>query len=113
MLKLFQILLSTIVISLITCTDISAQEMPDTSKVLLKFSEPMSRDGIFNINNYIIYHEDDTLVEIYKVGIVPGDSAVVLFTEKHTPQASYKIIIQNLKDKSGNIISENHRIASY
>lgn len=90
-----------------------AQQQSDTSKVLVTFNEPMSNEGIFDINNYRIYKEDSTLVKIYKVGVAKGDSVVVLFTEKQTPKASYKLIISNLKDKSGNIISSNHKMANY
>jgi len=87
--------------------------MADTSKVLVKFNEPMSREGIFNTDNYIIYRDDATPIAIYKVGVVAGDTAVVLYTEKYVPESSYKLIINNLRDKSGNIISENHQIAFY
>ena len=111
MFKLFQIIFFTLV--LLFSSDIYAQFISDTSKVMVKFNEPMSRDGIFDIDNYEIYKDEATLIAIYKVGIVAGDTAVVLYTEKHMPQSSYKIIINNLKDKSGNAISENHKIAFY
>ena len=111
MFKLFQIIIFTLVLSY--SQDTYSQQTSDTSKVLVKFNEPMSRDGIFDINNYVIYKDEATQISIYKVGIVPGDTAVVLFTEKHFPQSTYKIIINNLKDKSGNLISENHKIAFY
>lgn len=87
--------------------------MGDTSKVLVTFSEPMSRDGIFDVNNYSISRDDNTPVKIYKVGVVRGDSVVVLFTEKQSKLKSYKLIINNLKDKSGNIISESRKMVTY
>lgn len=111
MFKLFQIIFFTLV--LFYTNAIYSQQISDTSKVLVKFNEPMSRDGIFDIDNYAIYMDGTTRITIYKVGIVPGDTAVVLYTEKHSPQSSYKIIINNLKDKSGNVINENHKIAFY
>lgn len=93
---------------------ILAQELHnDTSKVLLTFSQPMSRDGIFNVDNYQIYRSDSSLVKIYKVGIAKGDTLIVLFTEKQSPKAYYKIVINNLKDKFGNLISANHKTAIY
>jgi len=73
----------------------------------------MSHEGIFNTDNYVIYRDDETPVAIYKVGVVPGDSAVVLYTEKYLTEYSYKLIINNLRDKAGNIISENHKLAFY
>ncbi len=90
-----------------------AQQASDTSKVLVTFSEPMSLDGIFDVNNYSIYRDDNTPVTIYKVGVVRGDSVVVLFTEKQSKSKSYKLIINNLKDKSGNIISESRKMVTY
>lgn len=90
-----------------------AQQASDTSKVLVTFSEPMSLDGIFDVNNYSIYRDDNTPVRIYKVGVVRGDSVVVLFTEKQSKSKSYKLIINNLKDKSGNIISESRKMVTY
>jgi hypothetical protein len=112
MLKLFQISF-TIILFAFSSPALFAQQMSDTSKVLVKFNEPMSRDGIFNIANYTIYRDDDTPITIYKVGVVPGDTAVVLYTEKYIPDYSYKLIINNLKDKAGNLISENHKLAFY
>ena len=90
-----------------------SQSINDTSKVLLRFNEPMSREGIFDTTNYLIFKEDNTPIRIFKVGVIPGDSAVVLFTEKYIPNGKYRVIINNLKDKSGNIISENHNVAFY
>ena len=112
MLKLFQISFLLILFTS-SSPQLFAQQSTDTSMVLLKFNEPMSRDGIFNPDNYKIYCDDSTPIAIYKVGVVPGDTAVVLYTEKHIPQSSYKVIVNNLRDKAGNIISENHKIAFY
>jgi|GEM_PF-1172111 hypothetical protein len=112
MLKLFQLSILLILFAF-SSTELFAQQMADTSKVLVKFNEPMSRDGIFDTDNYVIYRDDDTPIAIYKVGIVAGDTAVVLYTEKYLPQSSYKLIINNLRDKAGNIINENHKLAFY
>ena len=113
MFKLFKILIFALLILLISSSDNFSQLQSDTSKVLVKFNEPISHEGIFDTSNYKIYRDDLTPVAIYKIGIVPGDTAVVLFTEQYAPQSTYKIIINNLKDKSGNIISENHKVTFY
>jgi hypothetical protein len=113
MFKLFQILQFTFLVFFISSSDILAQQIADTSKVLVKFNEPMSREGIFNTSNYLIYRDDETPIVIYKVGVVAGDTAVVLYTEQYVPNSSYKLIINNLRDKSGNIISESHKMAFY
>jgi hypothetical protein len=105
--KLFLLLIITI-----SSIEIYSQQSTDTSKVLLRFSEQMSREGIFDIANYQIIDTANRQIRIYKVGIVPGDSAVVLFTENTVKDGPVKISVINLKDKSGNLISENHNIAS-
>jgi hypothetical protein len=112
MLKLFPIFIFLILAGLST-SEIYAQQGIDTSKVLVKFNEPMSRDGIFNTKNYSLFQDEDTAITIYKVGVVAGDTAVVLYTEKYNPQSSYRLIINNLKDKAGNVISESHKMAFY
>lgn len=112
MLKLFKLFI-LLILSVYSSPEIFAQQMADTSKILVRFNEPMSHEGIYNTDNYVIYRDDETLIAIYKVGVVVGDTAVVLYTEKHIPQSSYKLIINNLRDKSGNIISDNHKIAFY
>lgn len=101
------------IILVIVSSDNFGQSPSDTSKILVKFNEPMSREGIFNIDNYIIYRDESTPIVIYKVGVVPGDTAVVLYTEEYLPNSSYKIIINNLRDKAGNIISDSHKMAFY
>lgn len=90
-----------------------SQTKEDTSKVLVKFNEPISKEGIFNVDNYKIITEDNVTLKIFKVGLVKGDTAVVLFTEKHPANKSYKLFITNLKDISGNLISLNNNTASY
>lgn len=97
-----------------TLSDSFAQVIShDTSKVLVKFNEPMSKEGIFDISNYKILCEDNHELKIYKVGVVEGDTAVVLFTEKHQPGKAYRIIVSNLKDKAGNLISQENNYALY
>ena len=112
MLKLFQVSIF-LVFFVSSSPELFAQQMADTSKVFVKFNEPMSRDGIFNTDNYTIFRDDEIPIAIYKIGIVDGDTAIVLYTEKHFPQSTYKLIINNLRDKAGNIISENHKLAFY
>ncbi len=110
--KKYFIILTLLLFAFIS-VNLLAQQASDTSKVLVTFSEPMSLDGIFDVNNYSIFRDDNTPVRIYKVGVVRGDSVVVLFTEKQSKSKSYKLIISNLKDKSGNIISESRKMVTY
>lgn len=112
MLKLVQVSI-LLILFIFSSHEIFAQQIVDTSKVIVKFSEPMSREGIFNTDNYKIFRDDETQIAIYKVGIVAGDTAIVLYTEKHSPHSTYRLIINNLQDKAGNTISEDHKLAFY
>ncbi len=110
-----KILLQTITIIVISNTTLLfSQHLPEeTSKVLLRFNEPMSKEGIFDINNYRVIDESGKELKVYKVGVVEGDTAVVLFTESHLKGKLYTITVFNLKDKAGNPINEQHNYASY
>ncbi len=57
---------------------VSAQLL-SPSKILLFFSEPMSRETIFNPDNCILFTNDNIWLEIIKVGVVKGDSSVMFF----------------------------------
>ncbi len=79
-------------------------------KILLSFSEPMSRDSIFFPANYEVIANENIPVEVIKVGVVEGDTAVVLFINKEENWLSFQVTVHNLKDKAGNLINEekNH-----
>lgn len=110
--SIIKILVSAAIILSLDIT-FAQPDNPDTSKVLVRFSEPMSREGIFDISNYKIICEDNHEIKIYKVGVVDGDTAVVLFTEKHQPGKAYRVIVSNLKDKAGNLIHQENNYALY
>ena len=107
----------SIIISLLLITFFSAlpglaQSNDSTAMLLITFSERMSKDGIFDINNYEVIANDNEHVEIYKVGVVEGDTAVVLYIEKNYGWKTYAIKVSNLKDLSGNTINYNKNFAS-
>ncbi|MCA2005630.1 MAG: Ig-like domain-containing protein [Ignavibacterium sp.] len=105
---------SIIIISILISSFTYPQQLPEeTSKVLVRFNEPMSREGIFDISNYKVIDENNNELKIYKVGVVEGDTAVVLFTENHLKGKIYKVIVSNLKDKAGNLISQENNFARY
>ena len=91
---------------------VSAQQA-SPSKILLTFSESMSRETIFNPGNYSVTANGDILVEVIKVGLVEGDSAVVLFIHKEDDWYSFQITVHNLKDKAGNLISDENNYAEF
>lgn len=105
---------SIVIISILLSSFIYPQQLPEeTSKVLVRFNEPMSREGIFDVSNYKVIDENNNELRIYKVGVVEGDTAVVLFTESHLKGKVYKVYVSNLKDKAGNLISQENNFASY
>jgi len=89
---------------------VSAQLL-SPSKILLTFSEPMSRETIFDPANYQVIANDNIPVEVIKVGLVEGDSAVVLFFDKDEEWISFQITVHNLKDKAGNLINADKNVA--
>jgi hypothetical protein len=89
---------------------VSAQLL-SPSKILLNFSEPMSRETIFDTDNYTVTANDNIPVRVIKVGIVEGDSSVVLFIDKDDDWSSFKIVVSNLKDKAGNLINAEKNVA--
>jgi hypothetical protein len=90
---------------------VSAQLL-SPSKILLTFSEPMSRETIFDPDNYQVTANDNISVEVIKVGLVEGDSSVVLFFDKDEEWISFQITVHNLKDKGGNLINADKNVAN-
>ena len=82
------------------------------SKILLTFSEPMSRETIFDPANYQVIANENIPVDVIKVGLVEGDSAVVLFFYKENSWLSFQITARNLKDKAGNLINSEKNYAN-
>ena len=89
-----------------------AQSDEDAYMILVTFSEPMSKDGIFDINNYEVIANGNEQVRIYKVGVVEGDTAVVLYIEKNYEWKTYTIKVSNLKDLAGNLINDERNFAA-
>jgi hypothetical protein len=84
-----------------------AQSDEDAYMILVTFSEPMSKDGIFDINNYEVLANDNVPVKIYKVGVVENNTAVVLYIEKNSEWKNFTIKVSNLKDLAGNLLNYN------
>lgn len=91
---------------------VSAQQA-SPSKILLTFSEPMSRETIFDPGNYSVTANGNIPVEVIKVGLVEGDSAVVLFINKEDDWYNFQITVHNLKDKEGNLINDEKNYAEF
>ena len=104
-------LLCTLLIAAVSFP-VSAQLL-SPSKILLTFSEPMSRDSIFDPGNYSVTANGNIPVEVIKVGLVEGDSAVVLFIHKEDDWYNFQIAVRNLKDKAGNLISDEKNNAEF
>ena len=89
-----------------------AQSDEDAYMILVTFSEPMSKDGIFDINNYEVLANDNVPVKIYKVGVVENNTAVVLYIEKNSEWKNFTIKVSNLKDLAGNLLNYNKNFAA-
>lgn len=109
--KVFILILLTLFAFLVTPASL-AQSDEDAYMILVTFSEPMSKDGIFDINNYEVLANDNVPVKIYKVGVVEGDTAVVLYIEKIYEWKTFTIYISNLKDLAGNLINNEKNFAA-
>ena len=99
-------------LSLIISLPVLAQQETQL-KILLSFSEPMSRDSIFVPGNYEVIANGNIPVEVIKVGVVEGDTAVVLFINKEENWLSFRVTVHNLKDKAGNLINEEKNQADF
>jgi hypothetical protein len=88
-----------------------AQSDENNSMLLITFSEPMSKEGIFNIANYEVIANSNEQVRIIKVGMVEGDTAVVLYIQKNYDWKTYTIKVSNLKDLAGNTINYKKNFA--
>jgi hypothetical protein len=111
MFKVFIIIL-LVLISILVMPTTLAQSDEVAYKILITFSEPMSKDGIFDINNYEVLANDIVPVKIYKVGVVEGDTAVVLYVEKIYEWKTFTIKVTNVKDLAGNTINYQKNYAA-
>lgn len=106
------IIILLILLSILVMPTTLAQSDEDAYMILLTFSEPMSKDGIFDINNYEVLANDNVPVKIYKVGVVENDTAVVLYIEKNDKWKNFSIKVSNLKDLAGNLLNYNKNFAA-
>lgn len=100
-----------VIILLIAISIPVSAQLLSPSRILLTFSEPMSREAIFDPANYIVTANGNISVEVFKVGLVRGDSSVVLFIDKNEDWISFQITVHNLKDKAGNLINVDKNMA--
>ena len=106
------IIILLILLSILVMPTTLAQSDEDAYMILVTFSEPMSKDGIFDINNYEILANDNVPVKIYKVGVVENNTAVVLYIEKNSEWKNFTIKVSNLKDLAGNLLNYNKNFAA-
>ena len=106
------IIIILILLSILATPNSLAQSDDDAFKILVTFSEPMSKDGIVDINNYEVIANGNEQVKIYKVGVVEGNTAVVLYIENNHEWKTFKIYVSNLKDLAGNLINDERNFAA-
>ncbi len=105
------IIILLILLSILVMPTSLAQSDDDAYMILVTFSEPMSKDGIFDINNYEVLANDNVPVKIYKVGLVENETAVVLYIEKIYEWETFTIKVFNLTDLAGNTINYDKNFA--
>ena len=106
------IIILLILLSILVMPTTLAQSDEDAYMILITFSEPMSKDGIFDINNYEVLANDNVPVKIYKVGVVENNTAVVLYIEKIYCWETFTIYVSNLKDLAGNLINDERNFSA-
>ncbi len=95
-----------------------------TSVILVEFSEPMSMDGLLDVHNYKVYDSTNSIVKLYKVGVVVsiddsppsqpiivdsvGTTVVALIVKRIQPHEQYAVQVFNVKDKAGNVIGDKN-----
>jgi len=93
-----------------TCSVI-AQDTLYTHRILLTFNEPMLRLELFNVNNYTVFDDSLNEVDIHAVGVVEGDTAVVIYAEFLTYKTDYAIRVFNVTDTSNNVVNSEKNTA--
>ena len=106
------LILLLILLSIIAMPSTLAQSDEDSYMILVTFSEPMLKDGIFDLNNYEVLADDSVAVKIYKVGVVENNTEVVLYIEKNSEWKNFTIKVSNLKDLAGNLLNYNKNFAA-
>ncbi len=78
---------------------ISSASAPDANHVLVNFNEPLNSTQAINTANYSIAG-----LTISQAELLAGDRTARLTTNSMTNGASYTLVVNNLRDLSGNII---------
>jgi hypothetical protein len=76
--------------------------------VLVTFSEPMDRPTLFNVENWTVYDESLSPVNINRIGVADNDSLVVVYLPFLSYKTNFIVRVMNVKDKAGNLISEHN-----
>ena len=87
------------------------QDTSHTHKLLLMFNEPMSRPELFDKDNYTVFDDSLNEVNIREVGVVQGDTAVVLFVDFLDYKTDFAVRVFNVTDTAGNTINPNKNSA--
>jgi len=106
------IIILLLLLSILATPTSLAQSDEDAYMILVTFSEPMSKEGIFDVNNYEVIANDNVPVKIFEVGLVEGDTSVVLYIEKIYDWETFTIRVFNLKDLAGNLVHYKKNFAS-
>ena len=87
----------------ITPPEVTAIVPANTQSITVKFSERVEPNSAKNKSNYSISNS----ISVNTVQLLPDTTGVLLKTSKHAPDVEYTILVTNVKDRSGNNMSQN------
>jgi hypothetical protein len=84
-------------------------QIVDANQLVLDFSEPLSSDNIVNFANYSISNQ----IEVTEAFLAESGTRIFLTTANHDTNVVYNIVINNLEDLAGNLISQTNNSSFY
>ena len=84
-----------------------------TKYLMIQFSEPMDSASVATITNYSVLTYELESLPITRVRVSTSDSLVVLDVQDVAYKTNYIVIVENVKDKAGNLIDPEHNRALF
>ena len=93
----------------VTAPEIISASLLDSEKLEILFSESVDTSSALNISNYSINNG----ISILSGVVSTNRHRVTLTTTSHIPGKEYTIIVSNVKDLAGNLISSQNNLINY
>ena len=87
-----------------TPPEVSSASLTNSTTLVINFSEPMDPASSVVLSNYVI----GSGVTINSASLSTDGKRVTLNTSQHTANQSYTVVVSNVKDLAGNIISSRN-----